>query len=408
MADDLPGDLVGLAERHPLLREVVREVGGREEPVVARRPHPLLVHRHPPEQQVRPDEAILHGARRIEDRLLVLLHVPVVRERKPLHEGEEVHEVPVGAPGLPADELGHVGVLLLRHDAAPGAQGVRKGEEAELRGRPVHHLLGEPRQVHHRHGARVQEVGGEVAIRHGVDAVLAHTGHSQFPRRDRPVQGERGAGQRPRPERRDVHAPARLHEPVGVPGEHLPVRQEVMGEEDRLGPLQMGVAGKDDPEKLFGPGDDGFLDLHEEPENLVDFIAQVQPEIDGNLVVAAAPRVQLSPDGADPADQATLDRHVDVLVREIEGKFPGIDLPADSQQTLDDPLRLGLRQDAPLSQHPRVGDAAGDVVPVEQDVVRDRSGELLDEPVGRAVEAPPPRLLFRHVSLSRSSASTGS
>src|SRR3989304_695093 len=80
--------------------------------------------------------------------------------------------------------------------------------------------------------------------------------------RDRRVivtaQGERGPGQRPRPERRDVHAPARLHEPVGGPGEHLPVRQEVMGEEDRLGPLQMGVAGKDDPEKLFGPGGDGL------------------------------------------------------------------------------------------------------------------------------------------------------
>jgi hypothetical protein len=38
-----------------------------------------------------------------------------------------------------------------------------------------------------------------------------------------------------------------------------------MGEEDRLGPLKMGVAGEDDPEQLLGPGDDGFLDLREEP-----------------------------------------------------------------------------------------------------------------------------------------------
>src|SRR3972149_4055488 len=68
-------------------------------------------------------------------------------------------------------------------------------------------------------------------------------------------------------------------EPASAPGEHLPVRQEVMGEEDRLRPLKVGIAGKDDPEQLFGPGDDGFLDLDEQPENLVDFLAQVQPEI---------------------------------------------------------------------------------------------------------------------------------
>jgi hypothetical protein len=110
--------------------------------------------------------------------------------------------------------------------------------------------------------------------------------------------------------------------------------------------------------------------------------------------------VELPPDGADLADQPTLDRHVDVLVGEIEGELPRFDLPADRQQGLDDPIRLGLRQDPPLPQHPRVGDAPGDVVPVEQDIVRDRSGELLDEPVGLPAESPPPRLLLRHVSPS--------
>src|SRR3712207_7173296 len=40
-------------------------------------------------------------------------------------------------PGrLAADQLQHVRVLLVRHDAGAGAEGVRQPQEAELRGRP--------------------------------------------------------------------------------------------------------------------------------------------------------------------------------------------------------------------------------------------------------------------------------
>ena len=49
-------------------------------------------------------------------RVLVLLHVLVVRERKALMSVSRPMEVAVDATGLAAHQLGEVRVLLLRHD----------------------------------------------------------------------------------------------------------------------------------------------------------------------------------------------------------------------------------------------------------------------------------------------------
>ena len=55
-------------------------------------------------------------------------------------------------------------------------------EEAVLLAAEDDEVLGKSAQVHHRHRARVQEGGGEVAIGRGVDAVVDH------PRK--PIAGE--------------------------------------------------------------------------------------------------------------------------------------------------------------------------------------------------------------------------
>ena len=81
---------------------------------------------------------------RIEDRLLVLLHVLVVSERQALHDCEQAHQVAVNAPGLSADELRHIRVFLLRHDGR--ARGVRIVEfhKFKLPAAPGDNLLAEP------------------------------------------------------------------------------------------------------------------------------------------------------------------------------------------------------------------------------------------------------------------------
>ena len=80
---------------------------------------------------------------------------------------------------LGPQQLGGVGVLLLRHDR--GARRPRVGDlaEAELLARPQHDLRAQPREVGRAGRGRGQEVEHEVAVGDGVDRVRAR------PRRSR-------------------------------------------------------------------------------------------------------------------------------------------------------------------------------------------------------------------------------
>ena len=104
----------------------------------------------------------VHG---VEDRLLVLLQVPVVGQRQRLERGQQPGEVADQPAGLAPRQLGDVRVLLLRHDRGAGGVGVVQRGEAELLGRPEDHLLGDPGEVHPDHRGDEAELGDEVARR---------------------------------------------------------------------------------------------------------------------------------------------------------------------------------------------------------------------------------------------------
>ena len=190
----------------------------------------------------RTPERAAERVRRVEERLLVLLHVGVVGEGQPLHHREEPDEVPVDPAGLAPDQLGHVRVLLLRHDRRPGGVGVREVDEAELGRRPQHELLGEPGQMGGRDRRRRAELEREVAIRHGVHAVRRRRPEAESLGERVAVDGDGGARERGRAERAHVEAAARVGQPLAVPGQHEHVRQEMVSEQHRLRPLEVGVA----------------------------------------------------------------------------------------------------------------------------------------------------------------------
>ena len=62
----------------------------------------------------------------VEGKLLVLLHILVVRKRNALHRGKKRSEGAVNTAGLAANQLGNIRVLLLGHDARTGRVGIVK------------------------------------------------------------------------------------------------------------------------------------------------------------------------------------------------------------------------------------------------------------------------------------------
>ena len=98
-------------------------------------------------------------------------------------------------------------------------------------------------QVDHPEGDRAQRLDDEVAVRDRVEGVRADAIEVELTGGGLAVERVAGAGQGTRPERADVRPPPSVGQAVAVALDHLDVRQEVMGEQDRLGALQVGVPG---------------------------------------------------------------------------------------------------------------------------------------------------------------------
>ena len=124
----------------------------------------------------------------------------------------------------------------------------------------------------------------------------------------------------------------------------------MMGERDRLRALQMGVAGHHGVEMAMGERDQRAAEFPGEPDHLGQFVAEIEPQIERDLVVARSRGMELAPRRADPLGQAALDREMDILVGEREAEAAGIDLALDRAQAGDDLGGLGAAQQAGFAQ----------------------------------------------------------
>ena len=131
----------------------------------------------------------------------------------------------------------------------------------------------------------------------------------------------------------------------------------------------------------------------------------VEAEVERDLVVAAAPGVQLGAGPARDLGDAALDRGVDVLVGRGEGERAFVQLQLDAiERGVDDrPLLVGEETD--VREHRDVRARADEVVGREPAVERQADGER-EQLVGRTFAEPavPERLAGRYAAPS----STGS
>ena len=98
--------------------------------------------------------------------------------------------------------------------------------------------------------------------------VSADIPETPVPRVQVMVDREGGTGQRGAAEWHDIQAhPASLH-PFGIPREHVDVRHEMVGQQDGLGPLQMGVTRHDDIDVGLGKVDEDPLQAGQQAEDV--------------------------------------------------------------------------------------------------------------------------------------------
>jgi hypothetical protein len=123
----------------------------------------------------------------------------------------------------------------------------------------------------------------------------------------------------------------------------------------------------------------------------VDRIAQPQPQVGRDLVVARACRVQLFAGIADQCHEPLLDREMHVLVFAAPREFASLDLAPDGGETALDGGEICGRQHVHACQHACVRERARDVHQPEPAIEIDRGVETLHALGERFAEATRPR-----------------
>ena len=88
----------------------------------------------------------------------------------------------------------------------------------------------------------------------------------------------------------------------------------------------------------------------------IDRVADPQPQVGRDLVVAAAGGVQLAADVAEPVDQRPLDVHVDVFQLDVELEASLLNFLADLAQRLLNLLAFVGGEQADFGEHLGMGD----------------------------------------------------
>ena len=93
------------------------------------------------------------------------------------------------------------------------------------------------------------------------------------------------------------------------------MRQQLVAEQHGLRVLHVRHAGRGHVAARDGLVDQRAFQFGEPACDQPDVVAQVQPQVSGDLIVAAAAGPQLAAEGAEPLEQPALERGVHVLVR---------------------------------------------------------------------------------------------
>ncbi len=172
------------------------------------------------------------------------------------------------------------------------------------------------------------------------------------------------------------------------------MRKQVVPDRDRLGPLQMRVAGHHPIGVGLGLDGERVDDARDQTHRLRRDSPAVKAQIECNLVIARTASVKRGA-GRRQLGQAPLDGSVDVLVSGLKLELARIELFLDAVQAALDGRQLRRGKKTGRSQSSRVGNAACDVVAIELEVRLDRARKALEHGMHTPAEARAPELARR-------------
>ncbi len=225
-------------------------------------------------------------------------------------------------------------------------------------------------------GGGAAEFDGEVAVTDCVHAVLGDLGASfcideaEVFGDGFPVEGEGGAGEGAASQGEDAGALGGIGEAVVVAFEHFHVGEEVVGEVDGLGALEVGIAGQESIGVLCGELGQGVLEGTDFLLEREDFLEGPEAHVQGDLVIAGAAGMEFGAGGC-TAGEFRLDIHVDVFEFDFPLELAVGYFTSDGVEVFGDGFDFGGGKDSDFGEHARVRNGAADILAPESPVEGD-------------------------------------
>mmetsp|Transcript_589 Transcript_589/g.1429 ORF Transcript_589/g.1429 Transcript_589/m.1429 type:complete len:395 (+) Transcript_589:285-1469(+) len=390
-----------LTEWHTPAHEVFCNIRGKH--VLAETSHHALRHDLRRCQNAGSDlQARIRGIQRVEQRLLVLLQVLVVRRRQALQYGQHRRQVSHNARALAAKQLKSIGVLLLRHEARPCCIRVGELHHREWAGAVDDEVLRPPAQVHAEEACPEKCLAHKVTVAHGVHRVGAHSSYeSELLGNRLPIDAECISRERTRSERQRGNARDEVVEPLVVPLPRGSVGEQPVAPPHRLRVLQVRECGHEHVALLLRACARHLDKLVQHSARRLESVHEVQARVRGNLVVSASSCVQLSSDGSNNLAEPPFVCCVNVLVSVAHDERVGFPLLCHLVESRAQRVRLFVCDDACFRECSCVRLRADDVLSPHASVNGERLVELFHERVSRTRESPSPQFFLFHRARGR-------
>ena len=248
--------------------------------------------------------------------------------------------------------------------------------------------------MHHDEGGGSTEFDGEVAIGNAVERILGDRLEAQEFRGVFAVDRVGRAGERGGSEGRRVDAVTEVKETRTVALEHLDVGEHVVAEGHGLGNLHVREARHDDAVVLLGLRNEHFLEVFDALDDFIDFAAEVEADVGGNLVVAGASGVKALAGVADEGGKTGFNVEMNVLELELPLELAGLNLFADLSHAALDVFEVFCGNHADLFEHGCVSNGTININERHALVEVNARGVAKNKSVNRFREAAGPGLLF--------------